>query len=118
MIESCLNHKIIRDFLKNHQENKWKDLIPILIKIGILFLKKEFNKIVFTYDELKKLSSDLQHEQIEKDKERSKEINKELNIYDSLNVENDKDLKKINLKNQINKGENKINNNIIITETI
>ena len=112
MIESCLNHKIIRDFLKNHQENKWKDLIPILIKIGILFLKKEFNKIVFTYDELKKLSSDLQHEQIEKDKERSKEINKELNIYDSLNVENDKDGKKINLKNQINKGENKINNNI------
>ena len=112
MIESCLNHKIIRDFLKNHQENKWKDLIPILIKIGILFLKKEFNKIVFTYDELKKLSSDLQHEQIEKDKERSKEINKELNIYDSLNVENDKDLKKINLKNQIIKGENKINNNI------
>ena len=112
MIDSCLNHKIIRDFLKNHQENKWKDLIPILIKIGILYLKKEFNKIVFTFEELKKLSLNLQHEEIEKDKERNKEINKEVNIYDSLNVDIDKDGKRVNLKNQANKGENKaINNN-------
>ena len=97
MLESCLSHKIIRDFLKNQSENKWKDIIPILIEIGILNLQKAFNKIIFTYEELKKISLNLQHEQIEKDKERSKEINKE-NIYDSLNA--DIDNKKINLKKQ------------------
>ena len=85
MLESCLSHKIIRDFLKNHSENKWKDLIPLLIEIGILNLQNAFNKIIFTYEELKKISYKLQHEQIERDKERSKEINKEMNIYDSLN---------------------------------
>ena len=85
MLESCLSHKIIRDFLKNHAENKWKDLIPVLIEIGILNLQKTFNKIIFTYEELKKVSHNLHHEQIEKDKERSKEVNKE-NIYDSLNT--------------------------------
>ena len=107
MLESCLSHKIIRDFLKNHSENKWKDIIPILIEIGILNLQKAFNKIIFTYEELKKISINLQHEQIEKDKEKSKEINKEINkenIYDSLNIDNDD--KKINLKNQNNKIDN------------
>ena len=64
MIENCLSHKIIRDFLKNHNENKWKDLIPILIEIGILNLQKAFNKIIFTYEELKKVSYNLQHQQI------------------------------------------------------
>ena len=97
MLESCLSHKIIRDFLKNHTENKWKDIIPILIEIGILNLQKTFNKLIYTYEELKKISLNLQHEQIEKDKEKSKDINKE-NIYDSLNV--DIDDKKINSKNQ------------------
>ena len=111
MIESCLSHKIIRDFLKNHSENKWKDIIPILIEIGILYLQKEFNKIIFTYEELKKFSLNLQHEQIEKDKEKSKEMNKEGTIYDSLNIENDKEDKKIILKNKINVGDNNINNN-------
>ena len=97
--------------MKNHSENKWKDIIPILIEIGILYLQKEFNKIIFTYEELKKFSLNLQHEQIEKDKERSKEMNKEGTIYDSLNIENDKEDKKIILKNKINVGDNNINNN-------
>ena len=107
MLESCLSHKIIRDFLKNHSENKWKDIIPILIEIGILNLQKAFNKIIFTYEEIKKISINLQHEKIKKDKEKSKEINKEINkenIYDSLNIDNDD--KKINLKNQNNKIDN------------
>ena len=97
--------------MKNHSENKWKDIIPILIEIGILYLQKEFSKIIFTYEELKKFSLNLQHEQIEKDKEKSKEMNKEGTIYDSLNIENDKEDKKIILKNKINVGDNNINNN-------
>ena len=109
MLESCLSHKIIRDFLKNHAENKWKDLIPVLIEIGILNLQKTFNKIIFTYEELKKVSHNLHHEQIEKDKERSKEVNKE-NIYDSLNTVSEKEENKINLKNHNKKFDN--NNNV------
>lgn len=111
MIENCLSRKIIRDFLKNHSENKWKDLIPILIEIGILYLQKTFDKMNLTNEELKKVSHKLQHEQIEKDKERGKEINKEINIYDSLNIENEKEEKTIILKNKINQGDNNLNNN-------
>ena len=77
MIENCLRHKIIRDFLKHYTENRWKDLIPSLIEIGILNLQKSFNKIIFTNDELKNFSHHLQISQIEKDKERSKENFKE-----------------------------------------
>ena len=108
MIENCLSHKIIRDFLKNHNENKWKDLIPILIEIGILNLQKAFNKIIFTYEELKKVSYNLQHEQIEKDKEKNKEMNKENTIYDSLDKELEIDNKIININYQNNKGNNKL----------
>ena len=109
MLESCLSHKIIRDFLRNHSENKWKDLIPVLIEIGILNLQKAFNKIIFTYEELKKISHNLHHEQIERDKERSKEVNKE-NIYDSLNMVLEKEENKINLNNQNKKFDNNNNN--------
>ena len=73
MIENCLRHKIIRDFLKNYTENRWKDLIPSLIEIGILNLQKSFNKIFFTNDEIKKILRHLQISQIEKDKNREKE---------------------------------------------
>ena len=78
MIENCLRHKIIRDFLKHYTENRWKDLIPSLIEIGILNLQKSFNKIIFTNEELKKVLRHLQISQIEKDKERNKENNKEI----------------------------------------
>ena len=32
MIENCLRHKIIRDFLKHYKENRWKELIKIRTK--------------------------------------------------------------------------------------
>ena len=73
MLENCLRHKIIRDFLKNYTEKRWKDIIPSLIQIGILNLQKSFNRIVFTIDELKMVLHHLQISQIEKDKERNKE---------------------------------------------
>ena len=80
MLENCLRHKLIRDFLKNYTEKRWKDIIPSLIQIGILNLQKSFNRIVFTIDELKMVLHHLQISQIEKDKERNKE--KENNIKD------------------------------------
>jgi len=80
MLENCLRHKIIRDFLKQYTEKRWKDIIPSLIQIGILNLQKSFNKIIFSLDELKMVLHHLQISQIEKDKERNKE--KENNIKD------------------------------------
>ena len=65
MLESCLRHKIIRDFLKHYTEKRWKDIIPSLIQIGILNLQKSFNKIIFTIDELKMVLHHLQISQIE-----------------------------------------------------
>lgn len=80
MLESCLRHKIIRDFLKHYTEKRWKDIIPSLIQIGILNLQKSFNKIIFTIDELKMVLHHLQISQIEEDKERNKEKGKENNM--------------------------------------
>ena len=81
MIENCLRHKIIRDFLKHYTENRWKDLIPSLIEIGILNLQKSFNKLFFTSEELKNVLRHLQISQIEKDKEKNKEKdNKDINL--------------------------------------
>ena len=93
MIENCLRHKIIRDFLKHYTENRWKDLIPSLIEIGILNLQKSFNKIIFTNDELKKFSRHLQISQIEKDKERSKENFKENKDNKEKDIEKNNDIK-------------------------
>ena len=77
MIENCLRHKIIRDFLSHYTENRWKDLIPSLIEIGILNLQKSFNKILFTNEEIKKVLRHLQISQIEKDKEKNRKRKKE-----------------------------------------
>ena len=94
MIQNCLRHKIIRDFLKHYTEKSWKDLIPSLIEIGILYLQKSFNKILFTREEIKNVLCNLQISQIEKNKERSKEREKE------SKEKEDKDEK--DCKNQMN----------------
>ena len=98
MIENCLRHKIIRDFLKHYTENRWKDLIPSLIEIGILNLQKSFNKIFFTNEELKKVLRHLQISQIEKDKEK----NKEKEYKDINNKENERILYNKNSKEKEN----------------
>ena len=102
MIENCLRHKIIRDFLRNYTENRWKDLIPSLIQIGILNLQKSFNKIFFTNEEIKKFLRHLQISQIENDKERNKEKEKE-----------NQELKDININKEINIKAEKENNDYI-----
>ena len=117
MIENCLRHKIIRDFLKHYTENRWKDLIPSLIEIGILNLQKSFNKMIFTNDELKKFSRHLQISQIEKDKERSKEgfkenkDNKEKDNEKNIDIKNDskeKEEEKVE-RNKLIKSQSKTN---------
>ena len=112
MIENCLRHKIIRDFLKHYTENKWKDLIPSLIEIGILNLQKSFNKIIFTSDELKKVSRHLQISQIEKDKEKSKEKikeNKEKDNEKIIDIKNEPKDEEKEEKNKLIKSQSKQN---------
>ena len=104
MIENCLRHKIIRDFLKHYTENRWKDLIPSLIEIGILNLQKSFNKIFFTNEELKKVLRHLQISQIEKDKEK----NKEKEYKDIANKENERILSNKNSKEKENEKDEKM----------
>lgn len=106
MLESCLRHKIIRDFLKHYTEKRWKDIIPSLIQIGILNLQKSFNKIIFTIDELKMVLHHLQISQIEKDKERNKE--KENKIKDII-----KDNREKNERHSYSKDKERDKENII-----
>ena len=115
MIENCLRHKIIRDFLKHYTENRWKDLIPSLIQIGILNLQKSFNKIFFTSEEIKKVLRHLQISQIEKDKEKNKEkentemkdINREINL--KLDKENNDNIEMFNYSKEKEKENDKEN---------
>ena len=115
MIENCLRHKIIRDFLKHYTENRWKDLIPSLIQIGILNLQKSFNKIFFTSEEIKNVLRHLQISQIEKDKEKNKEkenkemkdINKEINL--KLDKENNDNIEIFNYSKEKEKENDKEN---------
>ena len=99
MIENCLRHKIIRDFLRHYTENRWKELIPSLIQIGILNLQKSFNKIFFTSEEIKKVLRHLQISQIEKDKEKNKEKERESKELKDINKEINSKLDKDNNDN-------------------
>ena len=102
MIENCLRHKIIRDFLKHYNEKSWKEIIPYIIQIGILNLENSFNKIFFTSDELRKVLRNLQTSQIEQDRERKKDRNhmeKENKAYYERNEQiKNSDLKDNNCK--------------------
>ena len=99
MLENCLRHKIIRDFLKNYSEKRWKDLIPSLIEIGILNLQKTFNKIIFTNEEIKNFLRHLQISQIKEDKEINKEKEKE-NKENDRNINNENNSKEKYEKNR------------------
>ena len=89
MIENCLSRKIIRDFLKNHSENKWKDLIPILIEIGILIPGDRINILIRIFELANNFNFDLPK-----------------NFYYSDNSYNDNN-------NILNRNDNILNNNII-----
>ena len=52
MIDTCLKHKIIYDFLKNYKQKKWNTIIPSLIEISILNLYNSFKKSLFSEEEL------------------------------------------------------------------
>ena len=59
MLETCLNNKIIRDFLNNYKQSQWKKLIPSLIEIAILNLNSSFHTDIFSEEDIKNIIDDL-----------------------------------------------------------
>ena len=59
MLESCLRHKIIRDFLQEYNEDKWPFIVPTLLEIAILNLKASFKTNYFSEEEFKNILYDL-----------------------------------------------------------
>ena len=53
MLENCLNHKIIREFLRNYSQDKWPFIIPSLLEIAILNLNSSFKTLFFTEEDFK-----------------------------------------------------------------
>ena len=59
MLKTCLKHKIIRDFLKEYNEDKWPFIIPTLLEIAILNLKSSFKSNYFSDDDFENILYDL-----------------------------------------------------------
>ena len=59
MLKTCLKHKIIRDFLKEYNEEKWPFIIPTLLEIAILNLKSSFKSNYFSDDDFENILYDL-----------------------------------------------------------
>ena len=59
MLETCLKNKLIKDFLNNYEESRWKKLIPSLIEIAILNLKSSFNTVIYSEEDIKNIIDEL-----------------------------------------------------------
>lgn len=59
MLESCLENKIIYEFLTLYDHSFWKKLIPSLLEIAILNLKSSFNTLIFSEQDIDNIIQDL-----------------------------------------------------------
>ena len=59
MLETCLENKIIYDFLILYDKSRWHKLIPSLIEIAILNLKSSFNTLIFSEEDIYNIIKDL-----------------------------------------------------------
>ena len=80
MLETCLNNKIIRDFLNNYKQSRWKKLIPSLIEIAILNLNSSFHTDIFSEEDIKNIIDDLKVNQNKEDMQQKK-LKKENHSY-------------------------------------
>ena len=78
MLETCLNNKIIRDFLNNYKQSRWKKLIPSLIEIAILNLNSSFHTDIFSEEDIENIIDDLKINQNKEDTQQKK-LKKEKN---------------------------------------
>ena len=63
MLESCLENKIIYEFLTLYEHSFWKKLIPSLLEIAILNLKSSFNTLLFSEKDINNIIRDLKIKQ-------------------------------------------------------
>ena len=59
MLKTCLENKVIFDFLTHYDENCWHKLIPSLLEIAILNLKYSFNKLLYSEEDIHNIIKDL-----------------------------------------------------------
>ena len=52
MLETCLNNKIIGDFLNNYQQSRWQKLIPSLRELAILNLNSSCHTVIFSGEDI------------------------------------------------------------------
>ena len=59
MLNTCLNNKIIREFLLHYNQNRWQKLIPSLIEIAILNLNSSFHTFIFSEEDIDNILDEL-----------------------------------------------------------
>ena len=59
MLETCLENKVINEFLAYYDKNCWQKLIPSLLEIAILNLKSSFNTLFFSEEDIYNIIKDL-----------------------------------------------------------
>jgi hypothetical protein len=59
MIEIILKRKPIRDFLKNYSSERWTEIIPNVLEIGVLNLKNSFGTYQFSQEDFQSILYDL-----------------------------------------------------------
>ena len=63
MLETCLENKVIYNFLSFYEKTCWKKLIPSLLEIAILNLKLSFNTLFFSEEDIHNIIKDLKIKQ-------------------------------------------------------
>jgi len=71
MLELLNRNKEIRDLLDIYPTKDWDELIPLIIEIGISFLKKNYSIVKLNLDDLRKILHDMDGKSV---KIRNKEI--------------------------------------------
>jgi len=89
MIEEFYKRKIIRDFLSLFSENKWKELLFLLVEYGVIHLKRNINVASMSLDDFNTIVDDLKEEENKRLKKNMKKLekyeNKEINSKPSSN---------------------------------
>ena len=76
MIEIILKRKPIRDFLKNYSSERWTEIIPNVLEIGVLNLKNSFGTYQFSQEDFQNILYDLynyNHRPFPKESKRTRE---------------------------------------------
>ena len=63
MLETCLENKVIYDFLSYYEKTCWQKLIPSLLEIAILNLKSSFKTLFFSEEDIHNIIKDLKIKQ-------------------------------------------------------